>query len=250
MISEFPLFIFTTLGGIAAGSYVARAIAPLPQGRKAPWAFALASLVLLAVSGIALLGHLGQPLRVLNAFSNPTAGITQEGIATVLFGIAVLADLVLCAKQGDSPRWLVALAAVFGVALTVVMGLAYAGLPGTPAWASAATAPFFVVGDLAMGAGWYVLFRSDALSRQTYRIYAAAIMAVGAACVAAMGAHFASLGFSVVPFVAGAIGAVIAAACYLLGDKRSSKTFAWCACACVIIGVAVARYAFYIGSII
>lgn len=250
MISEFPLFIFTTLGGIAAGSYVARAIAPLPQGRKAPWAFALVALVLLAVSGFALLGHLGQPQRVLNAFSNPEAGITQEGIATVLFGIAVLADLVLCAKQGDSPRWLVVLAAVFGVALTVVMGLAYAGLPGTPAWASAATAPFFVMGDLAMGADWYALFRSDALSEKTCRIYAAVAMALSAVCVATMGAHFAALGYSVIPFAVGTVAAAVAAALALLGGKSNGKAFAWCACACVIIGVAVARYAFYIGSII
>ena len=250
MISEFPLFVFTTLGGIAAGSYAARAIVPLPQGRKAPWAFALASLVLLAVSGIALLGHLGQPLRVFNAFSNPSAGITQEGIVTVLFGVTVLVDLVLCAKQGDSPRWLVVLAAVFGVALSVVMGLAYAGLPGTPAWASATTAPFFVVGDLAMGAGWYVLFRSDSLSEHTFRIYAAVAMALGAVRIAAMGAHFAGLDYSVAPFAVGTVIAAIAAACCLLGGKRSRKVFARCACACVIIGVAVARYAFYTGSII
>ena len=103
MISEFPLFIFTTLGGIAAGAYVARAIEPLKVGRTASWAFPLFALALLAVSGFALLGHLGQPLRVLNAFSNPAAGITQEGIVTVLFGVAVVADFALCLKRGDSP---------------------------------------------------------------------------------------------------------------------------------------------------
>lgn len=250
MISEFPLFVFTTLGGIAAGAYAARTVEPLPQNRKTAWAFALSALVLLAISGVALLGHLGQPLRVLNAFSNPTAGITQEGIVTVLFGIAVLADFAFCAKQGDSPRWLVAVTAALGLVLTIVMGLAYASLPGTPAWANASTVPFFALGDLAMGAGCYVLFRSDALTVKAYRIYTVVVDVLAAACVAALGAHFAGLGYAIAPFAFGAIAALVSAALAVVSAKNSSKVLAYAMLVCVVVGIAVARYAFYAGSIV
>lgn len=250
MISEFPLFVFTTLGGIAAGAYVARAIEPLKVGRTASWAFPLFALALLAVSGFALLGHLGQPLRVLNAFSNPAAGITQEGIVTVLFGVAVVADFALCLKRGDSPRWLVTVAAALGVVLAAVMGLAYASLPGTPAWAGIATVPFFILGDLALGAGCYILFRRDAFSVKAYSVYFMVISVSAAACACALGAHFAALGYEIAPFVFCAIAVVVGAVLAAFAGKNGNKAFAYAAFACVVVGVVVVRYAFYTGSII
>ncbi|MBQ9003345.1 MAG: dimethyl sulfoxide reductase anchor subunit [Eggerthellaceae bacterium] len=250
MISEFPLFVFTTLGGIAAGAYVARAIAPLRAGRKAPWLLALVALVMLGIGGVALLLHLGHPERVLNAFSNPGAGITQEGVTTVLFGLAVVADLVMCATKKDSPRWLVAVAAVLGAAMTVTMGLAYFALVGTPAWANAATVPFFVVGDLAMGAGFYLLFRADALADKTFSVYNVAAQALAAVSVGAVCAHFAGLGYSVAPFVVGIVGAALAAVLGIAGRKGGNIAFAYLACACALVGIAVARYAFYAASVI
>lgn len=250
MISEFPLFIFTTLGGIAAGAYVARAIEPLKVGRTAPWAFPLLALVLLAISGFALLGHLGQPLRVLNAFSNPAAGITQEGIVAVLFGVTVVADFALCLKRGDSPRWLVTMAAALGVVLAAVMGLAYASLPGTPAWAGIATVPFFILGDLALGAGCYILFRRDALSVKAYCVYSMVVSALAAACACALGAHFATLGYEIAPFVFCAIAMFAGALFAALAGKSGSKAFVYTVPACILVGIVVARYAFYTGSLI
>ena len=250
MISEFPLFVYTTLAGIAAGGYVARAIVPLKPDRRAPWLFALACLVMLGIGGVALLGHLGQPLRVLNAFSNLGAGITQEGITTVLFGIAVLADFVFCIAKKDSPRWLVAVAAVLGVVMTITMGLAYNGLLGTPAWANPATIPFFVVADLAMGAGFYLAFNPDALADRALSAYGIAVQALAAVCVAAVGAHFAGLGFGIVPFVAGAVCLACACALTVAGRKGGRTWAAWAVLALAVVGVAVARYAFYAASVI
>ena len=250
MISEFPLFLYTTLAGIAAGGYVARAIVPLPGGRKSPWLFALVCLVLLAVSGFALLGHLGHPERVLSAFNNFGAGIAQEGLTTVLFGIAVVADLAFCFAKKDAPRWLVVVAAVLGVCMTVTMGLAYYAFVGTLAWANVATAPFFVVGDLAMGAGFYLAFNSGAVTDKALSAYGIAVQALGAVCAVAVGAHFAGLGYSIAPFAIGAV--LLACACVLavVARKGDKPWAAWAICALAIAGMAVARYAFYMGSII
>ena len=250
MISEFPLFLYTTLAGMAAGAYVARAIVPLPGGRKRPWLFALVCLVLLAVSGFALLGHLGHPERVLSAFSNFGAGIAQEGLTTILFGIAVVADLAFCVAKKDAPRWLVVVAAVLGVCMTVTMGLAYYAFVGTFAWAHGATVPLFIVGDLGLGAGFYLAFNAGAVSDKAFAAYDIAVQALAAVCVTVVGAHFAGLGYGIAPFAVGAV--CLAAACVVavLARKGDKPWAAWAICALAIVGVAVARYAFYMGSII
>ena len=250
MISEFPLFVYTLLAGIAAGGYVARAIVPLKADRKMPWLFALVCLIMLAVGGVALLGHLGQPLRVFNAFSNPGAGITQEGITTVLFGIAVLADFIACIAKKDLPRWLVIVAAALGVCMTLTMGLAYNALIGTPAWANPATVPFFVVADLAMGADFYLAFNPAALEEKTLSVYTIAACALAAVCVIAVGAHFAGLGYSVAPFAVGTVLLAVACALAAVARKGGKAWAAWAILACTVVGVAVARYAFYAASVI
>ncbi|MBE6466769.1 DmsC/YnfH family molybdoenzyme membrane anchor subunit [Denitrobacterium detoxificans] len=250
MISEFPLFVYTVLAGIAAGGYVTRAMVPLKAERKAPWAFALACLIMLAIGGVALLCHLGQPLRVLYAFSNPTAGIAQEGVTTVLFGVAVLGDMIFCITKKESPRWLIVVAAAFGVALTIAMGLAYTAFLGTPAWANPATVPFFVVPDLAMGVGFYLMFNNEALSSKLISSYGIVMQILSAVCVAAVGAHFAGLGLNVVPFVVGIVCLVCACALTVVARKGEKPWAASAICALAIIGVAIARYSFYTASIV
>lgn len=251
MISEFPLFLFTTLAGAAAGAYVARAIAPLPEDRKRPWLFALVSLVLLAISGIALLLHLGHPERVLGAFANPGAGITQEGVTTVLFGITVVLDLAFClfGKQKDAPRWLVVVTAALGVVMTVTMGFAYYEFIGTPAWSNPVTVPFFVIGDLAMGAGLFLLFEVEALKTKSFGVYNLVAQVAAAVCVLAVGVHFANVGYSALPFAVGTVLAVLAAVFGVLGRKGKASC-AYLVFACASVGMIVARYAFYTGCII
>ena len=250
MISEFPLFVFTTLGGIAAGCYVARAVEPLDDNRSRPWLFSAVMLVLLAVGGVALLFHLGQPLRVLNAFGNLGAGITQEGIATVLFGVCVVADLVFCIAKKDSPRWLVVVTAALGAVMMLTMGLAYFALAGTPAWAHVGSVPFFVLGDLAVGAGVYVLFKGGISSSNVFCVYAVAAQVLAALCMIGEGVHFAQTGYAVAPFAVGAVAVLAAAALMLAVRKGKGAAFAYAACVCVVVGVVVARYAFYAASVI
>ena len=78
MISEFSLFLFTLLGGTAAGAYVFSWAFPAGKGKKR-WLLPLVSLVLLAIGGVALLLHLGHPERMFYAFTNLSAGITRAG---------------------------------------------------------------------------------------------------------------------------------------------------------------------------
>ncbi len=59
---EFPLFAFTTLGGLAAGAYAVGACFPkAAEGAKRPWLFPLACLALLGVGLLGVLGHSAAP---------------------------------------------------------------------------------------------------------------------------------------------------------------------------------------------
>ena len=153
MISEFPLFIFTIVGGLAAGAYATAAVfPPFKDNAARSWIAPVVCLALLFVGGIALLLHLGHPERVFNAFANPSAGITQEGFTCIAFGVLLVLDLIIAlATKKPSPRIVRVLGGIAGIALLLVMGLAYASFYGVPAWNSWTTVPLFVLGGLACG---------------------------------------------------------------------------------------------------
>ena len=77
MISEFPLFAFTTLAGLSGGAYVAAAVFGGADAgeKKRAWLLPLVCLVLLGLGLLGCLGHLGRPLMFMNALANPTSMI-------------------------------------------------------------------------------------------------------------------------------------------------------------------------------
>ncbi|MFQ9179357.1 MAG: DmsC/YnfH family molybdoenzyme membrane anchor subunit [Eggerthella lenta] len=158
MISEFPLFLFTTLGGLAAGAYVAAAIFPDGDRKpKRPWLFPLACLALLGVGLLGVLGHLGRPERFLLAMSNPSSMIAEEAYWFIAFGVLMLVDFA-CAAAGAPAR------------ARCASGRRGSGRPmaswdGRTSRATATppgrwqTLPLSVLGDLAMGAALWGLMR-------------------------------------------------------------------------------------------
>lgn len=253
MISEFPLFLFTTLGGLAAGAYVAAACFPGDEhAAKRPWLFPLACLALLGVGLLGVLGHLGRPERFLLAMSNPLSMIAEEAYWSIAFGALMLVDLAVLLRKGASVRAVRAAAAVAALGLACIMGWAYFTSYANPAWATWQTLPLFVMGDLAMGTALWALVRPGASSSAAFPIVSAVLSLMAAVSMAAMGAHFASLGLGFAPFVA---SAALAVACAVLvlpvwKGKLPSGLAAAAAFACVLVGVVVARCAFYAASIL
>ena len=87
MISEFPLFLFTTLAGLAAGAYAVSAVFPVGKDPKKAWLFPLVCGILLAVGLVGLPLHLGRPERMLIALTQPGAMIAQEAYWSMAFGV-------------------------------------------------------------------------------------------------------------------------------------------------------------------
>lgn len=255
MIAEFPLFLFTTLGGLAAGAYAVVACLPSDGGAKdskRPWLFPLVCLALLGVGLLGVLGHLGRPERFLMALANPASMIAEEAYWSFAFGLLVLVDLVLRARRGASPRAVRVLAAVCGFVLMCIMGWAYFTAYGNPVWAAWTTLLLFVLGDLAMGAALVGVFEAPYYRNRAFAIAAAMLALAAAASMAAVGAQFAAYGHGIAPFVAAAVLVVAAAVFALVANagKLAPRAASALVLACILVGVAVSRYAFYVASIL
>ena len=248
MIGEFPLFIFTLLGGAAAGAYVLAAVFPLKEtdDKKQKSLFPLVALILLAVSGLMLLTHLGHPERMLNAFSNPSAGITQEGFTMMGFGVMVVIDLYFAYFKNTSVKAVKYVAAVFAFLLLLAMGNTYFQMLGEPACATAATIPFFVVGNLGLGAGLLALFMDEPYTKGGFNWTSIVIYTLLAVTLGAMALHFSSVSLDAMPMWLGLVVAGIAPIVVCFMSQKETPSWAPIAiCALVFIGMAIARYAFY-----
>lgn len=253
MITEFSLFVFTTVGGLSAGMY---ATAALFQAKSKDLVASVLPLVLLAIGGVALLLHLGHPERLLNAFSNPQAGITQEAIASIIFGGVLIIDALLTLVKGSTPRLLRWFGGIAAVILSSVMGLAYFGYESMPAWHAIPTIPLFLLGNLAMGALLWGALNDELYQKKSFVVISIMAAALTAVVFAAERELFAQLGYSMVaPAVAIAfavVAFVLAAVKRMTMNRLSNQreqqigsALSWAAFICIFAGVIIARYAFY-----
>lgn len=246
MISELPLFLFTTIAGLAAGAAATRALFPLSKERKNPWLPLLVILALLGIGLVCVLFHLGRPERFVNGLANPQAGIAQEAYFAILFGILLLIELILVFRKGESPRGLGIATGVAALCLTFVMGNAYVGNYGIPAWSDAVTIPMYVFGDLAMGAALYAVFEPQRLGEKGFF---AAMVVIEVLAMLAMGteaAHFGAVGLDGGAFIAAAVLCGPAAfVVTLLARRKPTRTWAVVLFVIMLVGVVAARWTFY-----
>ena len=243
MITEFALFVFTTLGGLAAGFYIAAAFFPL-EGKVKNLLVSILPLACIGIGGLALLMHLGRPERMLYAFSNPQAGITQEGLATGVFAVVLVIDFLLTWRKGQVPRALRYVGAASALLLTIVMGFTYYNYESMPMWHALPTVLFYVVGDIAMGMLLAGAFGEPSQNKALMPV-AAAFAALAAIVFAGEGAVFAGCGLSAIPFVVAAVLAAAVAVCGFVKREGASATLRWALFALFFVALVIARYAFY-----
>ncbi len=244
MITEFALFVFTTIGGLACGLYILAALFPV-EGKRNNLSVSIVPLVLLGIGGIALLMHLGHPERMFNAFANPEAGITQEGICTTLFGIVLVVDLILTWTKGETPRALRYVGALFAALLILAMGFLYYNYQSMPMWHALPTVPLFVVGDLALGALFIAALDEAAAGKKTLVTTGAVLVVLLVVTLIGNAMVFQGCGLSPVPFAIAAVIAAAVAAYLFTSWEKAGSGMRWALFAALLIAVAVARYAFY-----
>lgn len=252
MISEFPLFLFTTLAGLGGGAYALSAVFPTGKDAKRAWLFPLVCLVLLGVGLIGLPLHLGHPERMFIALTQPGAMIAQEAYWSIALGIILLVDVVLCKTKGAAPRALRVVGAIAALGLMFVMANAYFASKAIAAWASWQTFPLFILGDLAMGAALLALFDAD-LAKDAKSVLVAAVLSVLAALGIVLEAvHFAGAGADMILLAIGAVAVVVAAIVQFVAKsgKIAPRTAAIAAFVCVFVGVALSRYGFYAACVL
>lgn len=243
MISEFALFVFTTLGGLAVGLYVAATLIPV-KGKENLLITAI-PLVLLAISGVALLLHLGHPERMFNAFRNLGAGIAQEGVCVALFGLVLLADFILTWKKDGAPRWLRILGSVFGLLLCLAMGHLYYAYESMPVWHQPETIWLFVFGGLAAGATLLPLVDAPVLWNRRFTVYYAIMAVVTILTLIAEGMLFANSGISAAPYAVTTCLAVLSVAALFVRPDKDVPWRRWVVFALMVVAIVAARYAFY-----
>lgn len=250
MISEFPLFVFTMLGGLSAGMAVISALFTPVEKPRRPWLVPLVSIVLLGVGLLGVLFHLGRPQLFFLAMKNLSAGITQEAYCATVFGVLLLAQLILTWRKGVSPKALSWACALVGLVLMFIMGCAYVVNVGTPAWATWLTVPLFVLGDIAMGAALWGAMTRGAYELRGFAFVEAVVLALLAVVLVAEGVHFASVDQASVPFYVSAALAVVGAVASGVAAKKPTAWQPGTVLACALVAVCVARWFFYAASLV
>lgn len=252
MITEFSLFVFTTLAGLTAGTYFMSAIFAGTKISERPWMFNIVMLVLLGGGLLGALLHLGRPERFLNGLLNPFAPIAQESYWAILLGTIVFVEGLLLWTDKTPPRLLRIAGAVAGFALMLAMTFVYQMSYGNPAWTSMATFPFFVVGNLAMGAAFWALFNNSLYQVKGFVLTSSVLCTLLAATLLAEVAVFSDSGYSTTPFVIGAVlvvaSGVVAGCVWKSGTTRLIGPLL--ALLLTLSGLLITRYAFYAASVV
>ena len=134
---QWPLIIFTTLLAWSCGVFATQGVLALKgEGKEIQLPALITSVVLLAVSGVAVFFHLQHWERIFNGFGHITSGITQELIAIVVFVVVAVVYFAMLRKSADGgtvPQWLAVVAIAISVVLAVVSAHSYM-MAARPAW--------------------------------------------------------------------------------------------------------------------
>ena len=279
---QWPLILFTTLTAWACGVFGGAGVLALKgAGKKSQMTITVASVVLLALGGIAVFFHLQHWERIFNGFGHITSGITQELIAIVVFVVVAVAYFVALRKSADGgtvPAALAWAAIVISVVLAAVCAHSYM-MPARPAWNSVLEVLSIVGAACLLGpATCAVVLAARGDDASACGLPAVVGSAVGAVCTAAYaafmqmsGGAFTQVGNYFDPThptkamadaaaVAGdqaallwvgavIVGAIVPVACCALarkkGEAASWKAFGAVAVVAALAGAIFLRVAFY-----
>jgi len=136
MAIQWSLVLFTALTGLAGWMFAAIAVSEFKGTMKdAAFPAGLVALIVLIVGGCCSVTHLSHPDRMLGALGHPTSGIFTEAVLVGLVAICAIVYLILLKRDASAGarKACVALAAVFGIALSFLAGSSYM-MSSRPSW--------------------------------------------------------------------------------------------------------------------
>ena len=250
-MANLPLFLFTLLGGMAAGVYLAETCLQRTRSGEKPWLVPLIAVILVAAGAIAATFHVGNIARAFTPHINFGAGMVQEILLAAVFGVLALVDLVLCATKKCSPFALRVCGAVAAALLALSMGHAYTTVLGNPAWTQpVATILSFFAGSLLSGLLLFTLLRRNVVSCSAAKAYLCVSVVLLIVALTLQIGVFSSLSASVTLLVAGLAAGVVGAVCAFVSPQRPGVALPAAAFALGLVGVGLARWAFYTVSVL
>ncbi|WP_165046286.1 hypothetical protein [Adlercreutzia sp. ZJ138] len=132
---HWPLILFTAFIAWSAGLLATQGVFALKkEAPRAQIPTLVASVVLLAVGGLAVFTHLHHWERIFNGFGNPTSGITQELICVVLMVVVIVLLFAYVRKDAAAvPAWVAVAAIVVALATAAITAHSYM-MASRPAW--------------------------------------------------------------------------------------------------------------------
>lgn len=246
------LYAFTMVGGLAAGVYVFETFLRRKREGAHPWMIPLVVVVLFAVGMAAATTHVHSIPRalgsVLGGTVNVGAGMIQEVAVAGCFLVLAAIDLIVTLVRRSSPFALRVVTAVVGVLCMVMMGVAYIDIYGNPVWCDApATVLTFLTGDLAMGLALFALLGSAGYDVKAVRCSTFAVNAALVVGLCLESFAFANRGFNPATQIAAIVIAPVATMVLaaLSSKIKNKRALAIAVCVASIVGIAIARYAFY-----
>lgn len=250
-MANLPLFLFTLLGGMAAGTYLAETCLDRRRNAASAWLVPAVALALVAAGAIAATFHVGNIARAFTPHVNLGSGMTQEILLVTVFGALALVDLVLCVVKKPSPFALRVCGAIAAAVLMLSMGHAYTTVLGNPIWAQpVATILSFFAGSLLSGLLLFTLLRRSATGGTGAKMYLGAAGILLVAGLAMQASVFSSHSANVTLLMAGLVAGAAGVACALAAPKRTGTALPATAFALVLMGVGMARWAFYAVSVL
>lgn len=246
------LYVFTMLGGVAAGAYAFETGLRRRREGGRPWLVPLVVVILFAAGIVAAATHVHSIPRAIQSVVGGTvnfgSGMIREVLVAGCFMVLAAIDLVVTLVRKDSPYGLRVAGAVVGVVCMVMMGVAYTDVYGIAVWCDApATILAFLAGDLAMGLALFAVLGSEGYDGAVLRIVSFVVNAALAVGLVLEAVAFSNEGFDPASQIAALVIAPIASAALVALSPRiaSKRAVAVAICVAAIVGVGISRYAFY-----
>ncbi len=246
------LYLFTLLGGLAAGLYIFETCFKRVREGERPWLISLVVVVVFSIGLIAATTHIHSFSNAAAALSAGTlnfgAGMVWEVAASGLFFVLALIDMIIVLVKKSSFFVLRVMASLLAGFCIILMGSAYISVLGNPVWSdAAATLLTFIAGALSLGLAVYAVLANKEYTEKAFKISSLVVNVVLALGMLLQVVAFSGAGISVVMPVVGLIVAPVASIAAVLCAAKSSnvRAITFVVCIATIIGIAISRYAFY-----